>query len=121
MANEAEAFESEIALIDLFGRKDLGTGCLINHSDGGEGLANPDAKTRRRMSDAKTGKSAGMLGKHHSESSRNQMSAAHAGMTPPSRKGCIPWNKGKTGGVWTAARRKTQENKKCRTSMELQM
>jgi hypothetical protein len=37
MANEAEAFESEVALIELFGRKDLGTGCLLNQTSGGEG------------------------------------------------------------------------------------
>ena len=36
-ANEADAFESEMALIDLFGRKDLGTGCLRNLTIGGEG------------------------------------------------------------------------------------
>ena len=37
MLNEAEATESEIAIIALFGRKDLGTGCLRNFTDGGEG------------------------------------------------------------------------------------
>jgi hypothetical protein len=39
MVNEAEAFESERALIDLFGRQGLGTGCLINRTAGGQGLA----------------------------------------------------------------------------------
>jgi hypothetical protein len=38
MLNEAEAFESEIALIELFGRKDNGTGVLRNMTDGGEGV-----------------------------------------------------------------------------------
>ena len=46
MLNEAEAFESEIALIDLFGRKDLGTGCLRNMTDGGENP--PNWKGRKR-------------------------------------------------------------------------
>lgn len=35
--NEAGAFEAEKFLISLYGRKDLGTGCLVNLSDGGEG------------------------------------------------------------------------------------
>lgn len=35
MLNESEAFESEIALIGLFGRKDTGTGCLRNKTFGG--------------------------------------------------------------------------------------
>ncbi len=39
MLNEAEAFESEKALIELFGRKDSGTGILRNLTDGGEGPA----------------------------------------------------------------------------------
>ena len=38
MLSEAEAFESEIALIDLFGRKDIKTGCLRNVTNGGEGV-----------------------------------------------------------------------------------
>ena len=37
--SEADAFESEIALIELFGRVDNGTGCLRNLTDGGEGSA----------------------------------------------------------------------------------
>jgi hypothetical protein len=40
MVSEFEAFESEIALIELFGRKDFGTGCLRNLTDGGD---NPPA------------------------------------------------------------------------------
>jgi len=152
--SEADAFESEIALIWLFGRKDLGTGILRNHTDGGENpprakkgrrlsltarrnislahigkpghpqsnstkaalfAANKGRKLtrkhRRKISIAHIGKSAGMLGKHHSNESKQRMSESHAGMKPPSRKGCIPWNKDKTGGTWTAARRKAQENK----------
>jgi hypothetical protein len=46
MLNEVEAFESEIALIELFGRKDLGTGCLRNLTNGGENP--PSAKGLKR-------------------------------------------------------------------------
>src|ERR1700674_2268174 len=35
--SELDAFETEIALIWYYGRKDLGLGCLRNLSDGGEG------------------------------------------------------------------------------------
>ena len=34
--SEADAFETEIALIWYYGRKDLGTGYLYNHTDGGD-------------------------------------------------------------------------------------
>lgn len=48
---EAEAFASELVMIDLFGRKDLGTGYLRNFTDGGEGRAGYQIpiESRRRM------------------------------------------------------------------------
>ena len=52
-----EAFQVEQALIKYHGRRDMGTGGLCNHSDGGEGPINyvhtPEAK--RKMSAAKMG------------------------------------------------------------------
>lgn len=47
--SEAEAFESEREMIWLFGRKDLGKGCLRNMTDGGEGFANPTEETRNKL------------------------------------------------------------------------
>lgn len=74
MLNEAQAFESEKALIELFGRKDLGTGILMNRGNGGEGVpaefcsywkGKPSprrgcvvsAETREKQSKARMGKS----------------------------------------------------------------
>lgn len=44
--SEADAFESERAIITLFGRKDLGTGCLRNLTDGGEGTTGHKGQKR---------------------------------------------------------------------------
>jgi len=38
--------------IDKFGRKDLGRGSLLNMTNGGDGLNNPSAETRRKIGEA---------------------------------------------------------------------
>lgn len=60
--SESDAFETEIALIWYYGRKDLGTGCLRNLTDGGE---NPPKGMRK--------------GKHHNQDSREQISKSLMG------------------------------------------
>lgn len=40
--SEADAFETEVALIWYYGRKDHGVGCLRNLTDGGEGVSGND-------------------------------------------------------------------------------
>lgn len=64
MRDEADAIASEIAFIDLFGRKDLGTGCLRNFTNGGDGVS----------------------GLRHTEIAKQKMSVGH--------KGRPSWNKG---------------------------
>lgn len=43
MTTEDEAYEAEIFFISYYGRIDLGTGCLRNLTDGGEGVRNYNA------------------------------------------------------------------------------
>ena len=50
--SEQAAFDLEVALIQEIGRKDLGTGSLLNLSDGGEGPSNPSLETRAKISAA---------------------------------------------------------------------
>jgi hypothetical protein len=64
---EEQAFRHEIYMIDVLGRKDLGTGILRNRSDGGEGPSGiiRSKEYRRKMSDSK---------KNPSEETRKKMS-----------------------------------------------
>ena len=90
---EAEAFKHEIYMIDVFGRKDLGTGILHNMTNGGEGTSGAirSDETRRKMSEALKGKprskeirrkiSESHKGKTHSEESRRNMSESQKGKT----------------------------------------
>jgi hypothetical protein len=79
---EAEAFKHEIYMIDVFGRKDLGTGILHNRTDGGEGSSGwvPSEETRRKISEASKGNTY-MLGKTLSEETKRKMSETRKGKT----------------------------------------
>jgi hypothetical protein len=53
-----QAKEHEIFWISVYGRRDLGTGCLVNLTDGGEGSFGRECKdeTRQKIANSNTGK-----------------------------------------------------------------
>jgi hypothetical protein len=55
---EEEAFKHECYMIAVFGRKDLGTGILINLTNGGDGVSGltMSNETKRKMSEVRKGK-----------------------------------------------------------------
>ena len=89
MLNEEEAFESEIAIIELLGLIVDGTGCLRNLTKGGR------RGIRTSKSNMKCSQT--LLGHEVSPEVRIKISTTLKGKSypKPSRKGCIPWNKGK--------------------------
>lgn len=54
--DEELALLVEEEAISLYGRKDLGTGPLLNLTDGGDGVSNVSEKTRKKLSDAGKGR-----------------------------------------------------------------
>ena len=92
---EEEAFKHEIYMIDVFGRKDLGTGILHNRTDGGEGSSGAirSDEYRKKMSEAKKGKtrseeskikmSEASKGRTHSEETKRKLSDANSGENNP--------------------------------------
>lgn len=76
-----EACELEQFLIQEYGRKDLGTGILVNMTDGGEGMLGykTSEETREKLSLARTGKK-------HTEETLKKLSLAKKGK-PSNRKG----------------------------------
>jgi hypothetical protein len=97
--NERDALQAEVLLIRLHGRLDIGTGCLRNLTDGGEGMsgwkASPETKakisaamlghnrcvgrkiaqaTRDKIAASLSGRVGNRSGKHHSEESKARMS-----------------------------------------------
>ena len=71
---EQEAFAEEIRLIALYGRIDLGTGCLRNRTNGGDGCSNPSQETRERRRQAN-------LGKTHSSKTKEKLRLIRTGTT----------------------------------------
>jgi hypothetical protein len=114
---EAEAFKHEIYMIDVFGRKDLGTGILHNRTDGGDGASGAirSEETKRKLSEAKKGNTNCLgrilsketkrkqseaskghtrwLGRTHSEETKRKMSEAKKNQSEETRKKKIDSNK----------------------------
>ena len=76
---EEDAFFAEKFLICAYGREDLGTGCLLNLTEGGEGASgykqSEETKIKRALS--LKGKT---LGRKHTEETRKKMSDSHTGV-----------------------------------------
>jgi hypothetical protein len=85
------ACELEIFLIEIYGRKDLNKGDLVNMTDGGEGTVNKSEEVRKKISENLKGKPSGMLGKKMSDEHKAKIGAANK----ISLKGNVPWMKGK--------------------------
>ena len=79
--SEADAFQIEVLLIHLYGRLDLGTGCLRNRTVGGDGSSGTvvSAETRKKLSLAGIGEKNPFFGKSHSEESNQKNREAHIG------------------------------------------
>lgn len=91
--SEVEAYATEQFLIKAMGRRDLGTGPLLNHTDGGVGGSVVSAETRAKMSASHRGKkqspehiankAAARRGKQVSNETREKIAQANRGRKHP--------------------------------------
>ena len=109
---EEEAFKHEIYMIDVFGRRDLGTGILRNKTNGGDGTSGRvlTEETKKKISISNKGKtgSNGFKGKKHSIGAKTAISN--------SKQGTVGAFTGKTHSEET--RRKISESQKGKSLSE---
>ena len=74
--SEEVAHVVERFFISYYGRLDMGTGCLANLTDGGEGHSNPSDTTRKKLSDSKLGNTL-TKGRTQSEDAKRKIGKAH--------------------------------------------
>jgi hypothetical protein len=120
--SEPEALEHEIALISLLGRKDLGTGCLRNLTDGGEGVSGHvhSPETRAKLSAALKGRNLsaehrvniGTAGKGRifSPEHRARISAANSNPSTETRA--------KIGAIWKGRNRSAETKAKLSAALK---
>lgn len=107
--SEADAFAAEIFLIEYFGRKNLGTGCLRNLTNGGEGVSGIRWSTaqKQKLSDSHKGL-------FRTEQHRENLSLSHRGvkLSPTHRAALIGshTNRG-TDSLWAQRQREAHKGK----------
>lgn len=90
--SEQAAFDKEVRLIALYGRRDLGTGSLYNMTDGGDGISGliRTAEHKARISVAHLGK----IQKPHTAEAKAKISAAVKQRSPETQAKIIAGNRG---------------------------
>lgn len=84
--DEDHAYFMEECCIQVLGRKDLGKGTLLNHTDGGEGARNVSLISRTKNSEAHRGVKNPFYGKTHSIASKAKIAMTNSNPSAETRK-----------------------------------